>query len=100
MRRPRETRGEGVEAGQGLIPGVRRLGPALQIALQVEPKGWPAAIEAIADPDEKRWADHWLRQQAQILRMRRKQAAPATKTPPGRVDRDRSTRAQREQRRR
>lgn len=89
-----------MEAGQELIPGVRRLGPAIQIALQVEPKGWPEAIEAIADPDEKRWADHWLRQQAQILRMRRKLAAPTTNTPPGRVDRDRNIRAQREQRRR
>lgn len=89
-----------MEAEQGLIPGVRRLGPALQIALQVEPMGWPAAIEAIADPDERRWADHWLRQQAQILRMRRKLAAPATNTPTGRVDRGQNLRVQREQRRR
>lgn len=62
------------EAGPG-IPCVRRLQPALRIALHVEPLGWPAAIEAIADPDERRWADHWLRQQAQIMRTRRAQQA-------------------------
>lgn len=89
-----------MEAQQTLIPCVRRLGPAVQIALHVEPKDWPAAIEAIADPDERLWADHWLRQQARILRMRRKLAAPATNPLPGRVDRDQSIRAQREQRRR
>lgn len=88
-----------MEATQTLI-GVRRLGPAIQIALQVEPKGWPAAVEAIADPDERRWADHWLRQQAQIMRTRRKLTAPAANTKAGRVDRDHNIRAQREQRRR
>lgn len=89
-----------MEAGQELIPCLRRLGPAIQIALKVQPKDWPAAIEAIADPDERKWADHWLRQQAQILRTRRKLAAPATNTPPGRPDRSRNLRTQREQRRR
>lgn len=83
-----------------LIPSLRRLGPAIQIALHVDPKNWPAAIEAIPDPDERRWADHWLRQQAQILRARRKLASTTTNAPSGRVDRDRHTRAQREQRRR
>lgn len=34
------------------------------------PKDWPAAIAAIEDPDERKWAEHWLRQQAQHMRYR------------------------------
>jgi hypothetical protein len=82
-----------------VIPGVRRLGPALEILRNKAPRDWPAAIEAIADPDERLWADHWLRQQAQLLRYRRA-SAPAKSTSTSRESRDRHTRAQREQRRR
>jgi hypothetical protein len=82
------------------VPLVRNLQPALRIALHVEPKGWPAAIAAIENTDERRWADHWLRQQAQIMRMRRatqtQQPKPITA---GRVEHGQHARAQREQRR-
>jgi len=80
-----------------VIPGVRRLGPALDILRRRQPKDWPEAIAAIQDSDERLWADHWLRQQAQILRFRR---AMTAKPAAGREERDRHSKAQREQRRR
>lgn len=82
-----------------MIPRACRLGPAIRILRYVDPPGWPNAIAAIADPQEREWADAWLREQAQLLRMRRQDARNKAHPRDGREDRDRRIKASRERRR-